>query len=236
MIKQRSNIYKNTSKKIKLPQMISKKCNCEEEEEEMVFLPMMEDMMPHMMDRDQNELESRGIILINSLISKPTLAKATKRLLLLHFNPEFQDDIQIILNSPGGFCDAGWAFLDTMNFVKNRIITIAMGEIASMATSIFITGDHRIMAPNSTAMIHQFSGATEGNYSDLLANRKAEDMEMKRNIAHLIRYSKYVKEKQIKKYILKSHDNWLSPQEMKKHGLCDEVQVIRSRRPKKKMK
>ena len=52
----------------------------------------------------------------------------------MHFNSGFNEPIQIIINSPGGFTDAGWAFIDMMEFVKNEIITIAVGEIASMAT------------------------------------------------------------------------------------------------------
>jgi len=200
----------------------------QDEEEESTDLPVFSENQgpPH---KDQIELEDRGIILINHSISNNSMVQATRRLLVLHFNEQFQDDIQIILNSPGGDVDAGWAFIDMMKFVKNKIITIATGEVCSMAFSIFIAGDHRIMSPNASAMMHQFAWYKEGHYSDLVAGRKIEDMEHKKDIQHLITYSKYKTEAAVLKHLLKNYDHWLTPKEMKKHGLCDEIY-----KPKKK--
>lgn len=179
------------------------------------------EMLTMIGQQDQKELEDRGIIIINNFISKETLSRAYRRMLVLHMDEEFTDDIQIILNSPGGYCDAGWAFIDLMSFVKNNVRTIAMGEICSMAASIFIAGDERILSPNCSTMIHQFADYGEGKYGDLIAKGKMWDMEMSKDIAHIIRCSKYTKASDVKKHILKDHDHWLSPQEMKKHGLCD---------------
>jgi ATP-dependent protease ClpP protease subunit len=176
-----------------------------------------------MQHKDDVELENRGIIIIDQYICKETLAKAYKRLLAIHFDETFTDEVQIILNSPGGQCDAGWAFIDLMGFVKNPIKTIAMGEVCSMATHIFIAGDHRVVAPNTSAMIHQFSDYGEGNYGDLIAKQKGWKLEMEKDIAHLIRCSKYTSRSQVEKNLLKGNDNWLSPKEMKKHGLCEEI-------------
>lgn len=182
--------------------------------------------------RDQSELEERGVIIIDSDISKESLAKSFQRILILHFDEDFTDDIQIILNSPGGAVDAGWAFIDLMGFVKNKVKTIAMGEICSMAFSIFIAGDERVMSPNCSAMLHQFSDETEGNHDDLIAKSKMWKMEMEKDYALLIKHSKYTTKAQIEKYLLKSHDVWLSPQEMKKHGLCDSVFKPKPRKKK----
>jgi ATP-dependent Clp protease, protease subunit len=172
---------------------------------------------------ENKNLENRGIIFISGPISKETLSRAGKRLLTLHFDKEFKDDIQIIINSPGGFCDAGWAFIDLMTFCSNRIVTIAMGETCSMGTNIFIAGDHRIMAPNAQSMIHHFSWAAMGNYADLVAQRKAEDMEHQREMEHLLKCSKYKTFADVEKYLLLDQDHWLTPKEMKKHGLCDQI-------------
>lgn len=188
------------------------------------------------LNRDMGSLENRGIIMISGEISKETLARATRALLRLHFNKEFNEEVQIIINSPGGYTDAGWAFIDMMDFVDLKIRTIAMGEICSMATSIFIAGDERIMSPNSCAMIHQFSWGSQGTYSDLVAQRKAEDMEHEREIRHLIAHSKYKNEEDIRKFILLDTDHWLTPEEMQKHGLCDEVFVSKKHRGQMKPK
>jgi len=203
----------------------------EEEVEEVEESPVTPESLAHVFGtKEAPELENRGIIFISSEISKETLERASKKLLSLHFDPTFTDPIQIILNSPGGYTDAGWAFIDLMHMLKNEVRTIAMGEICSMAFMIFVAGDIRIMSPNSCAMIHQFAWATAGSYSDLVANRKAEDMEHNREITHLIANSKYSTEKDVRKHILLDKDHWLTPAEMKNHGLCDEVYTPRPRR------
>ena len=212
-----------------------KKCEEEEEEEEEcecsegIVPEEFAELMGMARRRDREMLEDRGILIINSFISKETLARATRRMMILHFDDEFKDDIQVILNSPGGYTNAGWAFIDMMRFVKNKVITIAVGEICSMATDIFVAGDERIMSPNATAMIHQYRGYAEGTYGDLVAGRKMEDMEAAKGVRHLIDCSKYETEMEVKKHLLKDHDHWLSPKEMKKHGLCDRI----ARRKKK---
>jgi len=203
----------------------------QEEEQEQMEFPL--ELLQLMQARDNLELEDRGIIFINSIITKATLDRAYKKLLTLHFNPNFTDTIQILINSPGGYTDAGWAFIDIMEFVKNPIRTVAIGEIASMATSIFIAGDERIMSPNSVAMIHEFSTGTAGNYSELVASRKAEDIEYQKDLDHLLRHSRYSTQAQITTNLLKETDNWLTPNEMKLHGLCDQITEARVR-PKKK--
>lgn len=179
-------------------------------------------------------LEDRGIIVINDFISKESLVGPYKKILALHFDPNFTDAIQIILNSPGGYTDGGWAFIDLLNFIKNPVRTVATGEICSMATMIFISGDNRIMSPNSVAMIHQFSGCNEGTYGDLVASRKAEDMEHSKIIAHFMHYSKYNNQKEVLANLLLDHDHWLSPAEMYKHGLCDNVMKVRPRNESQK--
>lgn len=225
---------KDTSTKKKIEEVEKLAQDGEEDEEEEEFVNPFEYFAQ--MNRDMGSLENRGIIMISGEISKDSLARATRTLLRLHFDTDFNEEVQIIINSPGGYTDAGWAFIDMMDFVNLKIRTIAMGEICSMATSIFMAGDERIMSPNSCAMIHQFSWGSQGTYSDLVAQRKAEDMEHKREIRHLIRFSKYTTEEEIRKHVLLDTDHWLTPEEMLKHGLCDEVFVSKKDRGKKKPK
>lgn len=181
-----------------------------------------------------NFLSERGIILINTDIDKQSLAIATEALLEYHFDPEFQEDVQIILNSPGGYTDAGWAFIDIMDFVRYKIKTIAVGEIASMATDIFVNGDERIIAPHTSIMIHPHSGGNDGKYHELVASRKMEDLEHQRRMNHYLERSKYSSEEDVKKFILKETDNWLTPEEMLEHGLADKISKSNKTKSKKK--
>lgn len=203
------------------------------QEEETTIIPL-EILQAMSGERPDDSLESRGILFLDKEINTHTISPIIKKILSLHFNQDFTDPIQLILNSPGGSTDAGWALIDVMSWVKNPVRTIALGEICSMATSIFISGDERIMGPNALAMIHQFSWGRAGNYSELVATRKAEDLQDQMGIKHILYHSKYKTEIEVRKHLLRDTDNWLSPSEMKKHGLCDRVLSIPPHRKNKK--
>jgi ATP-dependent Clp protease protease subunit len=66
-------------------------------------------------------------------------------------------DISIYINSPGGSITAGLAILDTMAFVRPNIVTICVGQAASMAAVLLAAGTKgkRFSLPNSRIMIHQ---------------------------------------------------------------------------------
>jgi ATP-dependent Clp protease protease subunit len=68
-----------------------------------------------------------------------------------------EKDISIYINSPGGSITAGLAILDTMHFVKPNIVTICVGQAASMAAVLLAAGTKgkRFSLPNSRIMIHQ---------------------------------------------------------------------------------
>jgi ATP-dependent Clp protease protease subunit len=77
---------------------------------------------------------------------------------LLFLEAEDPDrDISIYLNSPGGSITAGLAILDTMSFVRPDIVTICVGQAASMAAVLLAAGTKgkRLSLPNSRIMIHQ---------------------------------------------------------------------------------
>lgn len=206
-----------------------KKVDDEEDEERQVLQVLQ---LPSGGSEDR-ELEDRGIIILDREITKQTLARASAKLLSFHFDEKWNEPVQIILNSPGGYLDAAWAFIDMMDCIRLPVRTIAMGEIVSAAAMIFVAGDERIMSPNSSAMIHHFSTMTGGSYPELVASRKSEDLQATRIIDHFLKNSTvYKTAKAVEDKILLSHDNWLSPTEMKRHGLCDIVLRRRKKRRK----
>ena len=198
------------------------------EEEHLQIIPL--EMLSGMGSQEQNTLESKGILFIEEMITRQSLTRAMKRLVALSYDTNFKDEIKIIINSPGGYCDAGWAFIDLMSNCPHPIRTIALGEVCSMASSIFIAGDYRVMGPNCSTMIHQFNGSAEGSHGDLLASQRGWEIEMDKQIKHLIKHSKYKNVAQVKKQLLKDHDHWMSPKEMINHGLCDKVFSSRKRK------
>ena len=80
-------------------------------------------------------------------------------LFLAQEDPE--KDIQLYINSPGGSITAGMAIYDTMQYVKNDVTTICIGQAASMAALLLAAGEakKRLALPNSRILIHQPSWA-----------------------------------------------------------------------------
>lgn len=80
------------------------------------------------------------------------------------------DEITIQINSPGGSVSAGLAIYDTMNFVKARIVTVALGTVASMAAFLLSAGSkgYRKATSNSEILIHQPLGGASGQASDII--------------------------------------------------------------------
>jgi ATP-dependent Clp protease protease subunit len=77
---------------------------------------------------------------------------------LLFLEAEDPDrDVYLYINSPGGSITAGLAIYDTMQFVKNDVNTICIGQAASMGALLLAAGasEKRFALPNSRILIHQ---------------------------------------------------------------------------------
>jgi len=78
-------------------------------------------------------------------------------------------DINFYINSPGGVVTAGMAIFDTMNFIKCDVSTVCMGQAASMGSFLLAAGapGKRFSLPNARIMIHQPSGGSSGQATDI---------------------------------------------------------------------
>src|SRR5216117_3110812 len=88
-------------------------------------------------------------------------------LFLAQEDPE--KDIQLYVNSPGGSITAGMAIYDTMQFIKNDVTTICVGQCASMAALLLCAGapKKRFSLPNARVLIHQPSGGASVQATDV---------------------------------------------------------------------
>jgi len=89
---------------------------------------------------------------------------------LLFLEAEDPDkDIQLYINSPGGSVTAGLAIYDTMQYVKCDVVTICVGQAASMAAVLLASGTKgkRFALPNARIMLHQPLGGAEGPVKDV---------------------------------------------------------------------
>ena len=89
---------------------------------------------------------------------------------LLYLEAQDPDkDIQFYINSPGGSVSAGLAIYDTMQYIKPDVSTICVGMAASMGAFLLSSGakGKRIALPNAEVMIHQPSGGSQGQCTDI---------------------------------------------------------------------
>ena len=108
------------------------------------------------------------IIMLSEEVNDTTASLIVAQLLYL----EAQDpdkDIQFYINSPGGSVTSGLAIYDTMQYIKPDISTICVGMAASMGAVLLSSGakGKRIALPNAEIMIHQPSGGSRGQCTDI---------------------------------------------------------------------
>ncbi|MCD6267507.1 MAG: ATP-dependent Clp endopeptidase proteolytic subunit ClpP [Thermotogaceae bacterium] len=108
------------------------------------------------------------IIFLGGPIDDHTANLVVAQLLFL----EAQDpdkDIHLYINSPGGSVTAGLAIYDTMQYIKCDVVTICVGQAASIAAVLLSAGTKgkRYALPHSRLMIHQPLGGAEGPAKDV---------------------------------------------------------------------
>lgn len=88
---------------------------------------------------------------------------------LLYLDLISNDEIQLIINSPGGYVTSGFAIYDTLKSIKSPVSTVCSGLAASMASILLSAGEkgRRFIEPHAQVMIHQPSGGARGQASNI---------------------------------------------------------------------
>lgn len=135
-------------------------------------------------------------------------------------NPD--EDIQMFINSQGGQVTAGMAILDTMNYIKCDVSTIAVGLAASMGTVLLANGKKgkRFALPNSKIHIHQPLGGVEGQASDI-AIEAEEILRIRKNLYEILSERTGQSMRQIEKDA--DRDKYFTAKEAKEYGLVDKI-------------
>lgn len=147
---------------------------------------------------------------------------------LLYMDSEDQNkDIYIYINSPGGSVTAGLAIYDTMQHVKSNIVTICVGLAASMGSFLLMAGTKgkRLALPHSRIMIHQPSGGTRGQATDIEIEAK-EILRIRRQLNQIYADRTGKPLEKIEKDM--DRDFFMSADEAKEYGLIDKVIEERS--------
>lgn len=133
-------------------------------------------------------------------------------------------DISLYINSPGGDVTAGWAIMDTMQYIKSPVSTIGMGLVASMGSVLLAAGEKgkRFVLPNTSIMIHQPLSGVKGQVTDMEIELE-ESVRVKKALIKQMATFTGRKEKEL--FDAMERNNWMTPDKAKDFGLIDGILV-----------
>ncbi len=161
------------------------------------------------------------IIMLSGEVNDAVASSIVAQMLFLEAeDPE--KDIYFYINSPGGVVTAGMAMYDTMNYIRPDIVTICIGQAASMGAFLLCSGTKgkRYALPHARIMIHQPLGGAQGQATDIEIQAK-EILRMKAELNGIIANNTGQSIKKIEKDT--DRDNYMSATEAVSYGMIDEV-------------
>jgi ATP-dependent Clp protease protease subunit len=163
-----------------------------------------------------------SIIFIGTQIDDNVANVVTAQLLFLEAeDPE--RDISLYINSPGGSISAGLAVYDTMQFIRNDVTTICVGQAASMAAVLLAAGTakKRFSLPHSRILIHQpWMGGLQGQATDIEIHAK-EILRIRTILNKILAHHSGQPLERIEKDV--ERDYIMSAEQTKEYGIIDEV-------------
>lgn len=165
------------------------------------------------------------IVFLGSEVNDIVASILVGQLLLLD-SEDASKDIFLYINSPGGSVTAGLAMYDTMQHVRADVVTICMGQCASMGAFLLSSGakNKRMALPNSRILIHQPLGGAQGQASDIEIQAN-EILRLKRLLNKILAENCNQPIERIEKDT--DRDNIMTPTEAKEYGLIDQIVVKR---------
>ena len=148
---------------------------------------------------------------------------------LLFLEAEDPDkDIHLYINSPGGSVTAGMAIYDTMQYIKCDVSTICIGMAASMGAFLLAGGakGKRLALPNAEIMIHQPSGGSQGQATEIEIAAK-HILKTKEKLNKILAENTGKDLEQVTADT--ERDNWLSAEEAVAYGLIDKIVTNREK-------
>lgn len=144
-----------------------------------------------------------------------------------------EKDIHLYINSPGGSVTAGMAIYDTMHYVKCDVSTICIGLAASMGAFLLAGGakGKRFALPNSEIMIHQPSGGSQGQATEIEITAK-HILKTKEKLNRILSENTG---KDLEVVTADTErDNWMSAEDALSYGIVDKIVTSRESEEEKK--
>lgn len=162
------------------------------------------------------------MVFVDNVITDELASDITKQ--LLYLASVSNDDITMVINSPGGSVTAGLAIYDSMKGLTCDVSTVCLGMAASMGAFLLAAGTKgkRFATPNSEVMIHQVMGGASGQAVDvqIAAQRIGR---MKDNLNRMLADFTGKPFEQIR--IDTDRDHFMTAEEAIEYGMVDSVKV-----------
>ena len=142
---------------------------------------------------------------------------------LLFLEAEDPDkDVNLYINSPGGYVTAGMAIYDTMQFIKPQIATVCIGQASSMAAVLLAGGaaGKRTALPNARVLIHQPMGGAKGQATEIEIHAR-EILRMREELNKII--AKHTGQPLSRISTDTERDFFMSAEQAKTYGIIDTV-------------
>lgn len=134
-----------------------------------------------------------------------------------------EKEISMYINSPGGSVTAGLAIYDTMQYIRAPVMTMCLGQAASMGALLLSSGTkgRRMSLPNSRILIHQpLMGGLSGQATDIDIQAR-EILKLRENLNQILMRNTGQTKERIEKDT--DRDYFMSAEQAKEYGLIDEV-------------
>lgn len=168
---------------------------------------------------DEKILLTRRIFLWGQ-VDDESARHVIERLLYLELK-DANKEIQLIINSPGGYVTSGFAIYDTIKSISSPVSTVCAGFAASMGSILLSAGTkgRRFVLPHARVMIHQPSGGAGGPASNIEIQME-EILKTKQLSAEILAANcGQPLEKVLKDF---NRDYWMSAEESVSYGIVDE--------------
>jgi ATP-dependent Clp protease, protease subunit len=171
---------------------------------------------------DATLLENRRLF-ISRPVDMALAEEVIRKLWYLEFSAP-KKEVVIVINSPGGSTDAGFAIWDQLKMMPFPISTVVTGLAASMGSVLALCAPkgRRFATPRSRFLIHQpaLGGVVEGQATDLEIQAR-EILKTKAMIVSLYCEATGKSSEEIEKAI--DRDRWMSAEEALSFGLIDQL-------------
>ena len=165
-----------------------------------------------------------GTALLASCAGGSTNKELAKHVIdrLMYLDMQNNKEIQLYINSPGGYVTSGFAMYDTIKSLKSPVSTICTGLAASMGSILLSVGKkgRRFIQPHAQVMIHQPSGGARGQASNIEIQAK-EIIKTKELSARILaencgqKYDKVLRDF--------DRDYWMNAEESVEYGIVDGI-------------